>query len=209
MKYFSTLILVLLFVSCSDKEVLLPQVETTIVADVKDHSPIYMFFKTEGKDTLVDVNRSNSISSTNWIFNIDKRLPLRLVIPEILKLQAKKEKSAHKSATSENYFSYSDSIKKSLAFLSFTKVKYILEKPKFGVVVYFDKKNRILVDSFVVESKKLESYLHSMPSDKPLRFHFCFDKNMSYDDYIKAKNRIWNCKDPNLIEDPIPKEFIY
>ena len=92
--------------SCQEKEVLLPQLDRTITAIIEDHSPIYMFFKTEATDTLIDVNRKNAISSTNWIFNIDKRLPLRLVVPEIQKLQAKKEGSAHKSAASENYISY-------------------------------------------------------------------------------------------------------
>ena len=60
------------------------------VSNVVDHSPIYVFFRTKGKDTLAEVNRKNSIISTNWILNIDKRLPLRLVIPEVMKLQEKK-----------------------------------------------------------------------------------------------------------------------
>jgi hypothetical protein len=52
-------------------------------------SPIYIFLE-QRKDTLAEVNRKNSIISTNWILNVDKRLPLRLVIPEIMKLQQKK-----------------------------------------------------------------------------------------------------------------------
>ena len=90
MKYCG-LILVFLFLSCGNKEeILLPKSNVTLVANVQDHSPIYIFFRTKGKDTLVEVNRKNSIISTNWIFNIDKRLPLRLVIPEVMKLQEKK-----------------------------------------------------------------------------------------------------------------------
>ena len=41
--------------SCQNKEVLLSEANETIVADVKDHSLIYFFFKTEEKDTLVEV----------------------------------------------------------------------------------------------------------------------------------------------------------
>jgi hypothetical protein len=89
MKKAAFIILFLSLLSCKDKAVLLPQVDQSIVTTLNDHSPIYMFLKTEGKDTLIDVNRKNSISSTNWIFNIDKRLPLRLVVPEVIKLQAK------------------------------------------------------------------------------------------------------------------------
>jgi len=72
------------------------------------------------------VNRKNSIVSTNWIFNIDKRLPLRLIVPELIKLQAKKDGSMHKNEAAENYFSYANDVKKTMAFLPFTKVKYVI-----------------------------------------------------------------------------------
>jgi hypothetical protein len=144
-----------------------------------------MFFKTEATDTLIDVNRKNAISSTNWIFNIDKRLPLRLVVPEIQKLQAKKEGSAHKSAASENYISYSDSIQKQLAFISFTKVIFTLDEPKFGIPIYFAKNNTIFVNSSEVKKGDLVAYLAQLPGDKPLQFNFCFDKNSTYENLVK------------------------
>jgi len=75
MKYTSLILLFVLF-SCGEKEtILLPKSDSTVVKEVRDYSPIYLFFKTKGKDTLVEVNRKNAISSTNWIFHIDKRLP--------------------------------------------------------------------------------------------------------------------------------------
>jgi hypothetical protein len=142
MKYCS-LILVFLLLSCGNKEdILLPKSNVTIVSNVLDHSPIYIFFRTKGKDTLAEVNRKNSIISTNWILNIDKRLPLRLVIPEVMKLQEKKRSEvAHKNELAENYYSYADSIGKNMAFLPFTKVYYKMEKPKSSFVVFFSYKN--------------------------------------------------------------------
>lgn len=185
MKRIVILISLLSLFSCEDKPVLLPQVDHTILAKIEDHSPIYMFFKTEKKDTLIDVNRKNSISSTNWIFNIDKRLPLRLVVPEVIKLQAKKEGSAHKSAASENYFSYSDSIQKQLAFIPFTKLTFTLEQPKYGVNIYFAKNSTVFVNAIEVEKEDLKSYLSHLPTDKPLKFNYCFDKNSSYGSFVK------------------------
>lgn len=185
MKKIVILISLLSLFSCEDKPVLLPQVDHTILAKIKDHSPIYMFFKTEGKDTLVDVNRRNSISSTNWVFNIDKRLPLRLVVPELIKLQAKKEGSAHKSAASENYFSYSDSIQKQLAFIPFTKLNFTLEQPKYGVNIYFAKNSTVFVNEIEVKKEDLKTYLSQLLSDKPLKFNYCFDKNSSYGNFVK------------------------
>lgn len=191
--------------SCTEKEVLLPQVEKTIVDKIEDHSPIYLFFKNEGKDTLIEVNRKNSISSTNWIFNIDKRLPLRLVVPEIIKLQAKKEGSAHKNEASENYFSYSDSIHKQLAFLPFTKVKFKLEQPKFGVNIYFAKGNRLFVNSTEVKKENLITYLEHLPSDKPLHYNFCFDKMIDYGSFIKNMVLVQSLE----IEMRISEIFVY
>jgi hypothetical protein len=185
MKKIVILISLLSLFSCEDKTVLLPQVDHTILAKIEDHSPIYMFFKTEKKDTLIDVNRKNSISSTNWVFNIDKRLPLQLVVPEIIKLQAKKEGSTHKSATSENYFSYSDSIQKQLAFIPFTKLTFTLEQPKYGVNIYFAKNSTVFVNAIEVKKEDLKTYLSHLPSDKPLKFNYCFDKNSSYGSFVK------------------------
>jgi biopolymer transport protein ExbD len=185
MKKYLALVIALALFSCKGKkEIELPKADKTIVADVQEHSPIYMFFKVEEKDTIVDVNRKNSIVSTNWIFNIDKRLPLRLVIPELIKLQAKKDKSMHKNEAAENYFSYANDVKKTMAFLPFTKVKYVIGKPKSGAIVYFSKNNKILVDNVAVSKDSLESYLNKLPEIKYHNINFCFDKNDTYDNYI-------------------------
>jgi hypothetical protein len=115
---------VLLFISCKKQDVQLPKSNKTVLKDIQDHSPVYMFFKVTEKDTIVDVNRQNTISTTNWVFNIDKRLSLRLVIPEVMKLQEKKKNSSHTKEGAISVYSYADSIGKNLAFLPFTNVVY-------------------------------------------------------------------------------------
>lgn len=210
MKYFSLIILFLLL-SCANKEdILLPKSNVTIVSNVVDHSPIYIFFRTKGKDTLAEVNRKNSIISTNWILNIDKRLPLRLVIPEVMKLQEKKRNEvAHKNELAENYYSYADSIGKNMAFLPFTKVYYKMGKPKFGVIIYFNKHNEIYVfDWFsmkdvLTKKENLKEYLNALPSDKPNKFIFCFAKDLSFENYIQDKIFIQSLKIENK------EEFIF
>jgi hypothetical protein len=174
-------------ISCGNKEdIFLPKSNVTIVSNVVDHSPIYIFFRTKGKDTLAEVNRKNSIITTNWILNIDKRLPLRLVIPEVMKLQEKKRNEvAHKNELAENYYSYADSIQKKLAFLPFTKVFYKMEKPKLGVIVYFDKNNKILVAGKEIGKEDLEKYIIQNCSNNDV--FYCFDRNMSFDNYANLK----------------------
>lgn len=189
MKYFSLILIIFLF-SCEEKkDVLLPKSNVSVVKDVQDHSPIYIFFKTEGKDTIADVNRKNSIISTNWIFNIDKRLPLRLVIPEVIKLQEKKRaEKAHKNEKAENYYSYSDSIGKNLAFLPFTKVYYKIEKVKAeGLIIFFKNNETVEVNNQVLKKEELLHYIASLDFAVKPKMQFCFDKNMSFGSYIQDK----------------------
>jgi hypothetical protein len=210
MKYFSLIILFILF-SCGNKEdILLPKANTTIVKNVEDHSPIYIFFRTKGKDTLAEVNRKNEIISTNWIFNIDKRLPLRLVIPEVMKLQQKKrEEKAHKNELAQNYYSYADTIGKNLAFISFTKVFYKLEKPKSGIIVFFTKNNVILVDNLAVKKEDFLAYLNKLPNDKPNQYIFSFDKNLDFGSYIQDKIFLESLKLPKSELSVGNYEFVY
>ena len=144
----------------------------------------------EEKDTIVDVNRNNAISSTNWLFNIDKRLPLRKVILEIKKLQTKKDKSPHKSAVSENYFTYTDTVKKNLAFMPFTKIHYKLEKPDFNVKYFhLDRNDLVHFNELVFSKNQLQEFINKMPNS---RIYFSFDKGMSFGKYIEYKLFIKN-----------------
>ncbi len=206
MKYFTLIVLFILF-SCGNKEdILLPKASTTIVKNVEDHSPIYIFFRTKEKDTLAEVNRKNEIISTNWIFNIDKRLPLRLVIPEVMKLQNKKrEEKAHKNELAQNYYSYADTIGKNLAFIPFTKVFYKLEKP-IGTIIFFNKNNEILIENQVLKKEKLQDLINNILSKEvATNFLFRFDKDLSFGNYIQDKIFIESLK----IAIKSNQEFIY
>ncbi|CAH0335586.1 hypothetical protein FVB9288_01234 [Flavobacterium sp. CECT 9288] len=206
MKCFIVITLFVL-VSCGKQEqVLLPKSNLTIVREVKDLSPIYIFFETKGKDTLAVVNRKNSIISTNWIVNVDKRLPLRLVIPEIIKLQQKKrEDKAHKNEKAENYYSYADTIGKNLAFIPFTNVYYEMEKP-IGTIIFFNKNNEILIENQVYKKEKLKDLINNvLPKDVATTFLFRFDKDLSFGSYIQNKIFIENLK----LEMKSNQEFIY
>jgi len=208
MKYFTVIIAFLLFSCGEKKDVLLPKANTTIVKDVQDHSPIYIFFKTEGKDTIAEVNRKNSIISTNWIFNIDKRLPLKLVIPEVIKLQEKKRgDSAHKNEKAENYYSYADSVGQNLAFLPFTKVYYKMERiGKNTSQLYFRKNGMIEYrgrKTYDFPKKNLEPFLDSLVINPKAQIIFSYDKNMHYGDYIQSKILV-----KTIIDKKIPFVFI-
>lgn len=211
MKYLSLLVICLLF-SCGKKEdVLLPKSNVSIVKDIQDHSPIYIFFKVEGKDTIADLNRKSAIISTNWILNIDKRLPLKLVMPQVIKMQEKKRnEKMHQNEESENYYSYADSVGKNLAFLPFTKVFYKMEKPAdyAGYVFYFKKGSDSVLLNNDVEVKKTDLLKEFSKIDLAVNSQliFVFDKNMNYEEYIQNKILV---HDLDTFSDKVPLEFIY
>ena len=208
MKYLSLMVLLFMF-SCANKEtVLLPKSNVTIVADVVDHSSIYLFFKTKGKDTIAEVNRKNSIISTNWILNIDKRLPLRLVIPEVMKLQQKKrEEKAHKNENAENYYAYADSIGKNMAFIPFTKVYYSMQNPTSGSLLLYFKKNSnaIVIDNLEIAKDRIVKYIESINYAIQPKIILVFDKNMSFNEYLQTKIFV---KDLDTFNKEVPLEYI-
>ena len=209
MKGIVVLVFLFFLSSCQNKEVVLPQANETVVADVKDYSPIYFFFKTDEKDTLIEVSRSKSISSTNWFFNIDKRLPLRKVILEIKKLQTKKTSSINKSVTSENYFTYTDTVKKTMAFFPFTKVKYKLEKPDFNVIYfYLDRNDLVHFEDEVFSKNELQTFLDSksVPASSVV---FAYDKGMSFGKYIQYQFFVKHLIAPKGMTINTKKEYIY
>lgn len=194
MKSFFLSVLALFLVACEGKkEVHLPKSNQSLVTTIGEHSPVYIFFALKGNDTIADLNRSNTISSTHWVFNIDKRLPLRLVIPQVMKMQAKKEKSMHKSETSENYFSYADSLHKKLSFVSFTNMTYKIEKPMYSFIVFFSKKNEVFVDGTRGTRQELKQFLTSLKEHYKI-IRFGFDKDMSFELYIQNEILIQSLK---------------
>lgn len=210
MKYLSLIAFFLIF-SCGNKEdILLPKSNRTVVSDVQDHSPIYIFFRIKDKDTLAELNRKNSIISTNWILNIDKRLPLKLVIPIVMKLQDKKrEEKAHKNEKAENYYAYADSIGKNMSFIPFTSVYYKMEKPFSGNPRISFYKDKIQVNDFLVSKAMLQDYLNNMQIENDIPFILCFDKNSSYGSYIQNKIFIKSIKLNRKLNFDDNQEFVF
>ena len=197
-----------LFFSCQNKEVLLSQANETVVAEVKDYSPIYFFFKTEEKDTLIEINTKNSNSSTNRLFNIDKRLSLRKVVLEIKKIQVNKE-GIIQNKTLESYFAYADTVRKSVAYLPFTKVKFKLEKPDFNVVYfYLDRNDLVHFKDEVFSKSELQVFLDNQ-TVSALSIVFAYDKGMSFGKYIQYQFFVKQLVAPKGIAINSNTEYIY
>ncbi|WP_297516018.1 hypothetical protein [Flavobacterium sp.] len=190
--------LLVLLTSCAKKEVLLPEANVTVVEKVDNWSPVYLFFDQKGKDTLAELNRNNTITSTNYIFNIDKRLPMRLVIPEVNLVLKKKAASPHKNEVAQKYFSYSDIKARRLAFLNGQRIKFTIGKYPYGIAVNVSKEGTVSILKQSVAIEDIPTFLAQLPSDKPIQPQFQFDGDMTYGAYMKFRIAVQQWKMPAL-----------
>ena len=159
---------------------------TRIARFVSSISRRIFFFEKKGLDTLVEVNRKNAISSTHWIFSVDKRLPMRLVVLQLQLLQAKKASSAHKSETAQNYFAYANDSLKALAFTPFTNTTYqLVNKAKLPInqLLWVTKSGELQWQGNLVTYKQLALECQS----KPNQIQLAFDGSMSFETYLTSK----------------------
>lgn len=195
--------LVFFLIGCQKKVELVQAVET-IDSTLVDHSPVYLFFETKGNDTIIEINRKNTIGTTNWIFNVDKRLPLKLAIPEIIKLQEKRRSpSMHENKAASDYYSYMDSSKKTLAFIKFRDINYtydnyfstlyVKENPDYHThfqtfAINFKLNNKVSVDGNDVEMKELLTFLKEFTEFsseyKRVLLYLNFDERLTFDQYL-------------------------
>lgn len=124
MKNISLIIILLFIISCGkDKVVQLSEINHSDISEIQDVSAAYLFYD-ESNPEGFELNRKNLISTTNWLVNVDKRLALKQVIPQIKFLQNKKQNSEHKNENAKNYFTCNDLSIKNLGFMEFTNVVY-------------------------------------------------------------------------------------
>src|SRR5690606_30369303 len=174
MKYTSLFIILLFIFSCGkDKVVQLPEIDNATISEVNDISAAYIFYN-ENEPDSVELNRNNLISTTNWLFNIDKRLTLKQVIPQIKLLQEKRRNAQlHKNESARNYFTCNDTSKKTLGFIDFTDIVSIITPNQEPFVTTID--SNALTDSL----KKMDTIKSSVILN--------FNKNLSFQDYISYK----------------------
>lgn len=224
-KVFILLTISFLFINCNKKELKIPVLAKTGVQEVLDHSQVWMFFEVKNNDTLVKINRKNTISSTNWIYNIDKRLPLKLFIEDLKSLKYKHANSIHSKEGKYDYFSYSDTISKKLSFLEFDKVEFktdsLLSKQYiktnsdkyqkyFNVNLTFNP-NNIWINDGKFEKEGIETllleYIDFSAEESKTMLHTNFNNRLNYQEYLHFKTLLNSLKNEAIKINNI--EFIF
>jgi len=116
----------ILLCQCSDKEVLLPVVAEGGIPETQNHSSIWIFYDPSGQESKAVLNKNNKLINTNWIFNIDRRLTMKEVIPLLQSMQADRNKdSMHKKEGMINFFSYADSKNERISLVKFPQINFV------------------------------------------------------------------------------------
>lgn len=123
--YLLWLLCSVIFLSCKGKKIELPHIEGATQTEILDYSTIYVFYNPETQKAVL--NENNLITSTHWVFHIDRRLSLTEAGKAIVKMQDKKEKPGmHSNPSSRNFFSVADMQYKQLKFVEFTQTRFRL-----------------------------------------------------------------------------------
>lgn len=210
MKHLFILFIAISLFSCGNERVLqLPEINHSNITEIDDISPAYLFYDEE-KDSI-ELNRKNLISTTNWLVNVDKRLSLKLAIPQIKFLQNKKESASHKKEGAKNYFTCNDTGRKNLGFIEFTETVYhdgpsgvYLSKQDNSqlafktISVRFNKTGDISIiqvdTSLVTTQTTKNNLLTDLKKHKinDYTIYLNFNQDLSFQDYISYKSLLDN-----------------
>lgn len=146
-------ILTIVLISCNKRDVWLPQVhQCNLMTEINDYSVIYLFFNETSQKA--ELNKNNLITSTHWVFNIDRRLSLTEAGKNIVELQEKKDApNIHKNPDSRNFFSVADMGDKKLKFLEFTKTHFSLSKETQNTDNILNKNDLITLSNNIKRNK--------------------------------------------------------
>lgn len=211
-----------ILMSCgSDKIIELPEIKYSNITEITDISPAYVFYDETQPDSL-ELNRKNLISTTNWVVNIDKRLTLAQVIPQIQFLQSKKNNSSHKNEEAKNYFTCNNTSIKNLGFIEFTDVIYHLEKKKQEeetmnlenqIQIFVPDLNALQIktslDLLLADTTidKLFNKLNTLSAEKPFELILNLSEELTFQDYITIKDELTRLNPEDIVIHS--SEFIY
>jgi len=225
MKKILILLLPLIILSCAKKELKIPTLAVKGVQELYDHSQVWFFFEVKNNDTIAELNRKNTISSTHWVYNIDKRLPLNTFILSVIQLKDKHANSMHSKEGMHDYFSYSDTISKKLSLFEFDAVVY---KTDSVLSKYFIKKNsekyltfnninltfnpnNVWIDDAKIEKKDFKitllEFIDFSSEGKHTKLHLNFNDKLTYQDYLFYKTMINHFINTDISTNEI--EFIF
>jgi len=183
------LLLLILTTGCAQKTLKLPKAHAKTTTEVLNNSNIWIFYTVKNHDTIASLNRNNSISTTNWLFNIDRRLKLKQLYKPLNKILIKRQKvSPHHVEGLKNYFSFADTLDLRNKFLEFnlTDIQYKTPHLKDSLLIFEFYKPHFTLNKQPFKYSQFDSIV-ALNSKKLAKSQFYYNDNLSYNDYLKIK----------------------
>ena len=138
MKFLYIAILSVIFMSCSQKDVQVPVNDNPGLHEIWDNSRIYILMDVKDGDTIPKLKLGQTITTTQWLVAVDKRLKLKKLINPIEKIIKKRhKKSIHSKEGTYAYFAYLDSVQHKMSFVDFDSIQFMPDY--FSPASYFEK----------------------------------------------------------------------
>jgi len=191
----------LIFFACKKKEVQLPIIDIPGISEIQNHSSIWVFMKNQNGNSVADLNKNNKILNTHWIYNIDRRLHMKEVVPVLIEMQKNKNKdSMHKKGGMNSYFSYADTKSSSISLLLFPQTNFITDAKATNVMEEFKENTCTAIIELVDDEIKLNGKRQTLTAlasnlkkeqqcagEEKLRVMLMFDEDTSYQNYLELK----------------------
>jgi biopolymer transport protein ExbD len=178
----------------------LPLIAIEGIHEIQNHSSIWVFYEIKNQDTIAVLNKNNKLLNTHWIFNIDRRLPMKKVIPILEDLQENRNKdSMHKKEGMLNYFSYADMVSNKMSVFNFMQTFYIknqreyethLERILNSKIIEIEIENNVLtMDKKSIAKEELKKYIKNVSANDSLNpiISLKYSENISYQNYLSFK----------------------
>jgi hypothetical protein len=202
---------------CQKQEVQLPIIEIAGITEIQNHSSIWIFYDEQEGDETAILNKNNKIINTHWIFNIDKRLTMKTVVPHLSAMQENRDKdSMHKKGDMLSYFSYADTSLNQISLTPFPPVVFTAEEAEFDnqemiedtylsvveITNEFIRLNDKMIDLQDLKSE-LDALQHKFGVTNTLT-RLKYNENTEYQSYLQTKVYLTANNIPNL-----PIEYMF
>ncbi len=198
------------FNSCKKKNLELPIIPISGISGIMNFSEIWVFYNSTEEKRKAVINKNNTISTTNWIINIDKRLTMKEVVPILEMIKTKRaKKSIHSAEGALNYLSYANEKDKNISLFSNDSIQYmLLDKSGFDELSYHYNADYILklnelnfeINDTAYEYNKFNKELFDSLS--PEKIHFFFHSNITYNRYLEIRIKADKYAEGKLEIDP-------
>lgn len=119
--------LVILLFSCKKQSIELPLIAINGESDVYNYSQIWVFYNSGEDKIKAEINKNNTISTTHWIINADKRLPMSEMLTVMGMVHNKRgKKSIHSSEGMHNYLSYANVKSKKIQLYKVDSIQFFI-----------------------------------------------------------------------------------